>query len=489
MANIRQYKRAGYPAIALETLEPDRIAKDLRVLYPDRSIFTIAATGGLRQLPIADNPAAAPASVDPTATYPKAFAAFAQQEKAFLIVLDFQHIIANAGAYRPLLDSLPAIKSRASMILLLAPLWTMPAELQHEIPVLHDDLPTAEELSPALEVVLAATQRTITDTERAELLRAARGLTLSAAENAFALADADGLLPSTVEAEKMRLVKSRALTIEQPADPSTLGGLRLFKDYLSREVLPSLDLPSALAVRGLLLVGIPGTGKSLASKMLAAVLRRPLVRLDISAAKGSLVGESESTLRNALKTVDAVSPCVLWIDEIEKGLAGHASSAKSDGGTTLGMVGTLLTWLQEHDSPVIVIATCNDFQALPDALTRAGRFDERFFVDLPSPAEREEIAAIHLHRFGLTDLDILPARAAAATDQFTGAEIEQVVKSAMRQTAGHPTTASLQLAAADVRPIARNSNIQELRQWAKEYMRPANISTDQPAITQQRRID
>lgn len=487
MAEITKYRRAGYPAVCVETLEPLRTVDALRAAYPDRSVYQIAAAGGLKryQPPTDANPY--PLAVeDATCTFPKAFAQLATIEQAFLIVLDFQHVINNAPAYRPLLDAMDAMKARGSMAVLIAPTWQLPAELAHELPILRDELPTSDDLAPALDVILEATKRTIDAETRAALLLAARGLTRSAAENAFALAALNGLDPAKVEREKMRLVKSRALSIEAPADPATLGGLTLLREYITAEVIPAQNL-GPLAVRGLLLVGVPGTGKSLTAKIISAMMHLPLVRLDIGAAKGSLVGESEATLRNATNTVDAVAPCVLWIDEIEKGVGGYASSAQTDGGTTLGMIGHLLTWLQEHTSPVLVVATCNDYSKLPPELTRAGRFDESFFIDIPNYAERAEIAAVHLRRFGIAD-PIFPARIAAAAQDFTGAEIEQLVKSAARRSNGAPTTAQIELAAADIRPIARRSNIKDLRAWASANLRAANAPlVAQPTTT--RRID
>jgi SpoVK/Ycf46/Vps4 family AAA+-type ATPase len=365
------------------------------------------------------------------------------------------------------------------MVLLLAPSWNLPAELQHEIPVLQDPLPETGELETALDVIVEARKEAgkpvkLTTEQRKALLQSARGLTRNEAENAFALAAGNGLEPHAVETEKMRLVKSKCMSVEQPTDPESLGGMGELKRYVDQEVIPAKD-DDQLRVRGILMVGIPGVGKSLACKAIAAKMGLPLVRLDISAAKGSLVGESEAALRHALATVDAVAPCVLWIDEIEKAVGGYSSSAQTDGGTTLGMVGALLTWLQEHTSPVVVVATCNDYQKLPPEMARAGRFDERFFLDLPVPSERVEIALIHLAKLGV-EIDGLPKKVSAMTTDWTGAEIEQLVKSAARRTKRQVTEASLTEAAKDIIPISRSANIKDLREWANHYLRRANDS-------------
>ncbi len=214
----------------------------------------------------------------------------------------------------------------------------------------------------------------------------------------------------------------------------------------------------------------------------------PVLRLDIGALKGSLVGQSESNMRAALKLAEAVAPCVLWLDELEKGIGGYQSSAQTDSGVTLGMVGSLLTWQQEHTSPVLTIATVNDHAKLPAELTRAGRFDESFFVDIPNRAEREHIACIHLARFGCvaqSDQNVessdnaapaLSSHIAELSQGWTGAEIEQLVKSAARRANRRPTPELLTTCAADVKPLlqTRSSEFNAMRAWAKNALRFAN---------------
>jgi SpoVK/Ycf46/Vps4 family AAA+-type ATPase len=275
----------------------------------------------------------------------------------------------------------------------------------------------------------------------------------------------------------MKLVRqSGALEVSEPASADSLGGLGALREYVQSEVVPSMG-DADLSVRGFMLVGVPGTGKSLAARVLGSILGWPVLRCDVSALKGSLVGQSEQQMRSALRLAEAVSPCVLYLDEIEKAVGGFASSAKSDGGTTLGMVGALLTWLQEHRKQIITVATCNDYSALPAELTRAGRFDERFFVDLPSAQERKEIAAVHLARFNVTDEAIADA-VADITQEWTGAEIEQLVRSAARRTRRKITPAALQEAAADIKPLSkvRAHEITQLREWGKANLRAANTS-------------
>jgi SpoVK/Ycf46/Vps4 family AAA+-type ATPase len=229
-----------------------------------------------------------------------------------------------------------------------------------------------------------------------------------------------------------------------------------------------------LRVRGILLLGVPGVGKSLASRVAGSLLSWPVLRCDISGLKGSLVGQSEGNMRAALKLAEAVSPCVLYLDEVEKAVGGYASSAQSDSGVTLGMVGTLLTWLQEHQSPILTIATCNDYSKLPAELTRAGRFDERFFVDLPCKTERIDIAAIHLHKFGCMGgwSEVI----ADLTEEWTGAEIEQLVKSVSRRTDRKPNIEVIAVVSKEIKPISRvrGNEINKLREWGRSQLRIAN---------------
>jgi len=286
----------------------------------------------------------------------------------------------------------------------------------------------------------------------------------------------------------MKLVRqSGYLEVSRSAAARDLGGLGGLRSYVEDEVIPSAHDP-ALRVRGLLLVGVPGTGKSLAARVAGGLLSWPVLRCDIAALKGSLVGQSEHQMRAALRLAEAVAPCVLYLDEVEKAVGGYASSAHTDSGVTLGMVGALLTWLQEHQAAVITIATCNDYAKLPAELTRAGRFDERFFVDLPTCAERIEIARVHLARYGAC-ASLAEAVADLSAD-WTGAEIEALVRSAARRSRRQIDAAALTAAAATIRPISRvrAREIQELREWGQANLRRANSDDEYVAAQPARKL-
>jgi SpoVK/Ycf46/Vps4 family AAA+-type ATPase len=211
-----------------------------------------------------------------------------------------------------------------------------------------------------------------------------------------------------------------------------VGGLTALKEWLAvrgRGFAPAAKEFGLDAPRGVLLIGIPGCGKSLVAKTLARSWRMPLVSLDPGAIFGSFVGESEARLRRALQTIESMAPVVVWVDEIEKGFA--ASASARDGGVSQRVLGGLLRWLQERRGDVFLVATCNDVESLPPELLRRGRFDETFFIDLPGPAEREAILRLHLQRRrrdpALFDL----AKLSTLTEGFSGAELEGVVIGAL----------------------------------------------------------
>lgn len=484
---LAPYAMAGYPAVALETYEPDRvIAACVAGLFEDpsdrakrvkRPCYSIAAAGGLRDERDARKK-------PELLSYPDAFRQVAAQERALLIVLDWQHLAGNAAAYRPMLQALVTAKAQGTIFIFVAPSWTLPNELRHELPVITIPLPSADELTGPLEIVTEATGAKLSDDQAAQLRQAAQGLTQAEAENAFALAalrlnGTQPFSPQTVESEKMRLVRSACMSVEKPAPADSLGGYENLKAYIRNELLPANHDP-ALRIRALGCAGIPGTGKSLFARVIASLIGEPLIRLDVSSAKGSLVGQSEGNLRHALSAAEAVAPCVLWFDEIEKAIGGYRSSAETDGGTTSGMLGLLLTTMQRwHDEhvPILIVATCNDVTKLPAELTRQGRIEQFFWFDVPTLAERQEIARIHLDRLQCSNS--LAEAVAKATPDFTGAEIEGVIRSAARRTGRKITAEAITQAAADVKPLARRRNIDQLREVAAD-MRRANSDEASP---------
>ena len=231
--------------------------------------------------------------------------------------------------------------------------------------------------------------------------------------------------------------------------------------------------------RGILLLGIPGTGKSLTAKAIGNLWRFPLLRLDMGKIFGGIVGESEKNIRGALNIAEAIAPSILWIDEIEKAMSGISSSGSSDGGTTSRVLGTFLTWMQEKSKPVFVVATANNISQLPPELLRKGRVDEIFFVDLPTSSEREEIIKIHLAKKKREPKEFDIAKLAKESKGFSGAELEEAVKEALFQAFDDGRQVSdkdISNALSKTYPLAKTmfETIKDIRTWAKSRAVPAS---------------
>ena len=256
-----------------------------------------------------------------------------------------------------------------------------------------------------------------------------------------------------------------------------VGGMQTFKTYTRQRLLAFSDKAHEYGLpypKGVLLVGIPGCGKSLAAKALAKQWSVPLIKCDLGKLFGGYVGDTENNTRKALSTAEAMAPCVLWIDEIEKGLAGANSSGRNDSGVSSRMFASILTWMQEKSSPVYVVAAANRIDVLPSELLRKGRFDEIFFVDLPTEEERREIVKIQLEKVGRTFEEKEIEEIAKACDGFNGAENEESVISALFNSYDD---GERELTGDDVISVMKDSNpsskgimsdtVDSLRAWAK----------------------
>ena len=311
--------------------------------------------------------------------------------------------------------------------------------------------------------------------------RAAKGLTEFESETAFALSlIRKGYFSTRVisEAKGQMIRKSGLMEFWEPADIADVGGLNNFKAFIeNRSQAFNPDNNKILPqIKGILLVGIPGTGKSLASKATASILGWPLIRLDIGSLKNSLVGESERRMREATRLIDAFGKAIVWIDEVEKAFAGTRSSGETDAGTSAAMFGHFLTWMQETKSSVLVMATANNISQLPPEFIRAGRFDATFFVDLPTSTERKDIIRIMNRKWGSE----IPISCSDRLTGYTGAEIEQLAKDSLFDGLDQAFDALV--------PLSRTmrEDIDALRQWAKTRARLANTPDDEP--DEQRKI-
>ncbi|NEQ36621.1 MAG: AAA family ATPase [Okeania sp. SIO3I5] len=399
---------------------------------------------------------------------------------AIFILRDFQRFLEDISISRKLRNLVKKLKSQPKNLVILAPEISVPEDLTEVITIVEFPLPNSQEISQEVERLLVGMGKSLEKRLLDEVVRAAQGLSIERIRRVLAKAiathgelqldDVDLILE-----EKRQTIRQTQILDFYPAreNISDIGGLDNLKDWLLRrggafsERARQYGLPHP---RGLLLVGIQGTGKSLTAKAIAHHWHLPLLRLDVGRLFGGLVGESESRTRQMISIAEALAPCVLWIDEIDKGFAGFKS--QGDAGTTSRVFGTFITWLAEKISPVFVVATANNIQALPPEILRKGRFDEIFFVGLPNQEERKAIFEVHLSRLrphNIKSYDI--NRLAYETPDFSGAEIEQSLVEAMHIGFSQNrefTTDDILESASQIIPLARTAEeqIKFLQDWA-----------------------
>ena len=381
-------------------------------------------------------------------------------------------------------------------IVLSSPSKFVPEELSKELPVIEVELPDRETIkiianSVAHEYEKNCFEMNITP----KLLESALGLTVMEARLAFAKAIitnrklTEEEIPLIISEKEQIIKKSGLLEYFHPKEDLTnIGGLENLKEWIHKRGNAYSDEAKNFGLntpRGVLLLGVPGCGKSLTAKAIANEWKFPLLRFDLGKVFGGIVGESERNIRYALDVAKTVSPCVLWIDEIEKGLSGSQSSGRTDGGTSARVFGTFLTWMQEKKEPVFVVATANDISALPPELLRKGRFDEIFFVDLPSAKERENIFKIHLNNKNRNadELGLDMPKLVRVSEGFSGAEIEEVVNEALFNAyANHQKDLEMKNLLECITatsPLSRTmaETITNLRKWAEQRARLASAET------------
>jgi ATP-dependent 26S proteasome regulatory subunit len=501
--------KARHPVLLVETHEEERVLTAVQAIVSDEaalkrrralSVYTLSkglhspGTQGRRQEP-AEALAAIVKVEDPTV----------------FVFFDLHHSLGAGGrpaepaVVRALLDTAMAFKSGAvpHTLIIVAPALTLPIDLEKVVTVVDLPLPDATEIAAVLDEIVTVNAQHITvqlsQEERQRLVQAALGLTRWEAENAFARAiAADGVLDASdialVQDEKRQTIRKSGLLEYIPSTSSIadIGGLENLKRWLAKRNNAWLADAAEWAVpapKGILITGIPGCGKSLTAKCVSTLWGLPLLRLDIGKVFSGLVGSSEQNMRGALKLAEAVSPSILWIDEIEKGFG---SSGGGDSGTSSRVFGTFLTWMQEKSSAVFVIATANKIDALPAEFLRKGRFDEIFFVDLPTAAERRPIWELHLSRrlqagsraAGAVKVDDeLLDDLVAISEGFSGAEIEQGVISACFDAFAEQRA----LLAEDLRRAVTNTvplsvtqaeQITQIRRWADTRAVAATAADD-----------
>lgn len=490
--------RARFPYIYITTWEEERaislikkISKSEKLIRVAREVYVWTQTNGF----VVDGQ-----KIDGTQSPDKAIDFIRDCNKNSVFVMCDFHVFfgvkgrqVDYNVVRRLRDNLSELKTskfRKNVIFLASELL-IPETMQKEITILDMPLPTLSEIKAKFDKMI--TQNTQIDTSgldeegKEKLCKAAMGLTLQEAENAFALAMVnDGKVDVSdldiILSEKMQVIKKTGILefINTDIKISDVGGLENLKSWLNKrnnswsESAKKYCLP---APKGVLITGVPGCGKSLTAKAMSAAWQLPLLKLDFGKIFSGIVGSSEENMRKAIKTAEAVAPSILWVDEIEKSLSGLNSNG--DSGTSSRIFGTFLTWMQEKTAPVFVIATANNINSLPAELLRKGRFDEIFFVDLPTQREREEIFKLHLSK-RLKDKDVaskieinsdLYKQLAQMTEGFVGAEIEQVVISALYEAFFNKRPLEFSDLANTIKnvvplSVTQKEQILAIRQWA-----------------------
>lgn len=396
---------------------------------------------------------------------------------------------------------------RAQAIVILSPSGDVPAELTNNATMIEWALPDREEIAGILDATIEALPADLRaaaapNGKRDVAIEAAVGLSEEEARACYSrsLIQLKRIDHAIVSKEKRRVIsRERVLEFHDPLPGGLdeVGGLENLKAWLLARA--SAFTPKAKAYglpspKGILVVGVPGGGKTLTAKAVATAYQCPLVRFDPGALKSKFVGESEAQIRKAFSVINAMGRCIVWIDEIEKAMQG-ATSGSSDGGTSADQLGALLNWMQERRGEAFVIATANDVSALPPEMLRKGRFDELWFVDLPTPKERAAILTTALRSHGRSGVGESFPEVVAACDGFTGSEIAAVVPDAMfaafADGGREITKDDLLLAASTVVPLSKTApdKIQKLRDWAKGKARPASAPESKSAETRSRALD
>ena len=521
---IFEKARAGYAALYLVSAEDMRSQKEIQAAAAEleRKMFTwtfgkgILEDGKKEVIPDTELPPgllnALTGVVDPKARDKK----YIIPQKSIVVLRLFHHFLDDPLVQSALLDAIPEYKMTQRMLVVLTPVSKLPPELEKEFALVETQLPGPAQIADVLEGIIEGSQlkgdMVPSPARKEELVEAALGLTTSEAENALSLSLIRPRIskskeiwdPRIVMEEKCLALKKTGLLEYVPVSPSGLkdvGGLQNLKSWLAKrknaftQKAKDFGLP---APKGIILVGPPGCGKSLTAKAASSELGMPLLRLDMGKMFGSLVGQSEANIRSALQVAEAISPCILWVDEIEKGTAGSGTS-NNDSGVGARVMGTILTWMQEKKSPVFVFATANDVGGIPPELLRKGRFDEMFSVDLPNADERREILEIHIKKKNRSHLIMATAGKAAAinilrlagetSDGFTGAEIEAAINEAMYAAYDSDkdlNDSDLQDAFDNTAPLSKTmkEKIDAIRKWCEKRTRPANSVMSGPPATQ-----
>ncbi len=487
--NLKTLIKAQYPLIYLVSWEEERVEKSLNTLKDeiygeDGNFYSWSTTKGLVN---------SGSKVDGSDDIMKAFDfAIDSSEKTMFLIKDFHYIISEPKVIRKLKDTYAAFRNSNKTLFIISPTLKLPYELEKEVNVVDIDLPDAEETREIFEDTLRTIKNeslvySFTPELKSDCVNALLGLAAIEIELAVkrVLVNKNTVDKSIIEdllEEKVQIIrKSGTLEfIRTDVQLDGIGGLGNIKEWLNTRHLAfsneakefGLDFP-----KGMLIMGISGCGKSLCSKAVSTAWNLPLIRLELNQVYGGAYGTPEEVFRRSIKTVEASAPCVLWIDEIEAGIT--RSGEKTSDSPASRIFGYFLTWMQEKQQPVFITATANQIDLLPPELLRKGRFDEIFFVTLPSREERKEIFRIHLLNRGkdpnIFDLDSL----AKNTEGLSGSEIEQAVIGGLFESFSNNKELDdreLIISASSIVPlsITMREEISSLERWAADRAQKAS---------------
>lgn len=471
--SLCEYIAACFTGLWVQSHEHEDALSEIAQLCRDEDwrLATWDVAQGL-QLP-GQNGEADSTGSDPLTAIRSVNALASPDSSAILVLTNFHRFMNSAEIVQALQQQIVHGKQNRTFIVILSPVVQIPTELDKQLVVIEHDLPGREQLEELARSIATEDGELPEGDELNTVLDAAAGLTRYEAEGAFSLSlvREQAIRPQSIWELKSQILKKSGLVSLHRGSESfdQLGGLDALKSFCTRAMRNQGDGNPLKRPRGVLLLSPPGCGKSAFCKALGNETGRPTLTLDIGALMGSLVGQTEANIRQALQIVDAMQPAVCFLDELDKSLSGVASSGSTDSGVAARLFGTFLTWLNDHTSDVFVVATCNDISKLPPEFSRAERFDGVFFVDLPGASQKGKIWDICLQLFNLD-----PNQAKPKTKDWTGAEIRSCCRLAAL------LDVSLIEAAKNVVPVAVTAaeSVQRLRNWASGRC----LDADQPGI-------
>jgi hypothetical protein len=473
---LSEYVRACFPGVWIQSYEhEDALAEIAQLCHQENWRLAVWDLARGLSLPGAVEAGAASDAADPLAAI-RAAGALAYPDGAGLLVLvNFHRFLNNPEVIQTVAQQISQGKQNRTFLLVLSPVVALPVELEKLFIVMEHSLPGREQLAEIARGVATEPGELPEGGELHAVLDAASGLTRFEAENAFSLSLVrhGRVTPEAVWQVKAATLKKGGLVgLHQGGESfEQLGGLENLKAFCLRAMRRQGDPDPLRRPRGVLLLSPPGCGKSAFAKALGREVGRPTLTLDVGRLLGSLVGQSEQNMRQALAIVDAMQPAVLFCDELEKALSGVASSGPSDSGVSARLFGSLLTWLNDRTSDVFFIGTCNNIAGLPPEFARAERFDSIFFIDFPGDNQRQAIWRIYLEQFGLD-----PQQRKPKDVGWSGAEIRACCRLAAL------LDVPLVQAGQNIVPISSTAgeSVERLRQWASGRC----LSADHPGIYQ-----